>query len=157
MAGSVNKCILVGNLCADPECKSFANGGKIANIRLATNERWKDRSSGEQKERTEYHSVVVNGDGLVRVVERFLKKGSRVYIEGQLRTRKWADKDGNDRYTTEVVVAGMGGQLVMLDGPSGGGGRRDRGSSDSPGASSWETPRHLEKWGDDDDGDQIPF
>ncbi|MCC2601420.1 single-stranded DNA-binding protein [Sphingopyxis yananensis] len=135
MAGSVNKVILIGNLGADPEIKSFQNGGKIANLRIATSEQWKDRMSGERKERTEWHSVVINGDGLVGVVERFLKKGSKVYIEGNLRTRKWQDRDGNDRYTTEVVVAGMGGSLTMLDGPSGGGsggGSRggDRGGSD---------------------------
>lgn len=135
MAGSVNKVILIGNLGADPEIKSFQNGGKIANLRIATSEQWKDRMSGERKERTEWHSVVINGDGLVGVVERFLKKGSKVYIEGNLRTRKWQDRDGNDRYTTEVVVAGVGGSLTMLDGPSGGGsGGGSRGGS---GGSDW--------------------
>ena len=124
MAGSVNKVILIGNLGADPEIKSFQNGGKIANIRIATSEQWKDRMTGERKERTEWHNVVVNGDGLVGVVERYLKKGSKVYIEGSLRTRKWQDRDGNDRYTTEVVIAGMGGTLTMLDGAPGGGGSR---------------------------------
>ena len=127
MAGSVNKVILIGNLGADPEIKSFQNGGKIANIRIATSEQWKDRMSGERKERTEWHNVVVNGDGLVGVVERYLKKGSKVYIEGSLRTRKWQDRDGNDRYTTEVVIAGMGGTLTMLDGAPGGGGGGSRG------------------------------
>jgi len=125
MAGSVNKVILIGNLGADPEIKSFQNGGRIANIRIATSESWKDRMTGERKERTEWHNVVINGDGLVGVVERYLKKGSKVYIEGSLRTRKWQDRDGNDRYTTEVVIAGMGGNLTMLDGaPGGGGGTR---------------------------------
>ncbi len=127
MAGSVNKVILIGNLGADPEIKSFQNGGKIANIRIATSEQWKDRMTGERKERTEWHNVVINGDGLVGVVERYLKKGSKVYIEGSLRTRKWQDRDGNDRYTTEVVVAGMGGTLTMLDGAPGGGGARGGG------------------------------
>lgn len=127
MAGSVNKVILIGNLGADPEIKSFQNGGKIANIRIATSEQWKDRMTGERKERTEWHNVVINGDGLVGVVERYLKKGSKVYIEGSLRTRKWQDRDGNDRYTTEVVVAGMGGTLTMLDGAPGGGGGGSRG------------------------------
>jgi single-strand DNA-binding protein len=122
MAGSVNKVILIGNLGADPEIKSFQNGGKIANIRIATSEQWKDRMTGERKERTEWHNVVINGEGLVGVVERYLKKGSKVYIEGSLRTRKWQDRDGNDRYTTEVVIAGMGGNLTMLDGAPGGGG-----------------------------------
>ena len=128
MAGSVNKVILIGNLGADPEIKSFQNGGKIANIRIATSEQWKDRMTGERKERTEWHNVVINGDGLVGVVERFLKKGSKVYIEGSLRTRKWQDRDGNDKYTTEIVIAGMGGTLTMLDGaPGGGGGGGSRG------------------------------
>ena len=121
MAGSVNKVILIGNLGADPEVKSFQNGGKIANLRIATSETWKDRNTGERKERTEWHTVVINGEGLIGVVERFLRKGSKVYIEGQLRTRKWQDQSGNDRYSTEVVVAGIGGALTMLDGPQGGG------------------------------------
>lgn len=120
MAGSVNKVILIGNLGADPEVKSFQNGGKIANLRIATSEQWKDRTTGERKERSEWHNVVINGDGLVGVAERYLKKGSKVYIEGSLRTRKWQDRDGNDKYTTEVVIAGMGGTLTMLDGPGGG-------------------------------------
>lgn len=122
MAGSVNKVILVGNLGADPEIKSFQNGGRIANLRIATSESWKDRATGEKKERTEWHSVVINSDGLVSVVERFLRKGSKVYIEGQLRTRKWQDQSGNDRYTTEISVGGMGGVLTMLDGSGGAGG-----------------------------------
>ena len=123
MAGSVNKAILIGNLCADPEIKSFQNGGKIANLRLATNEAWKDRTTGERKERTEYHNVTINGDGLIGVVERYLRKGSKVYVEGSLRTRKWQDRDGNDRYSTEIVIAGMGGSLTMLDGAADGGAR----------------------------------
>ena len=127
MAGSVNKVILIGNLGADPEIKSFQNGGKIANLRIATSEQWKDRMTGERKERTEWHNVVINGDGLVGVVERYLKKGSKVYIEGSLRTRKWQDRDGNDKYTTEIVIAGMGGTLTMLDGAPGGGGGGSRG------------------------------
>lgn len=121
MAGSVNKVILIGNLGADPEVKSFQNGGRIANLRIATSESWKDRATGERKERTEWHSVVLQSDGLVGVAERFLRKGSKVYIEGQLRTRKWQDQSGNDRYTTEVSVGGVGGVLTMLDGAPGGG------------------------------------
>ncbi|HMO76548.1 MAG TPA: single-stranded DNA-binding protein [Sphingopyxis sp.] len=137
MAGSINKVILIGNLGADPEIKSFQNGGRIANIRIATSEQWKDRMTGERKERTEWHNVVINGDGLVGVVERYLKKGSKVYIEGSLRTRKWQDRDGNDRYTTEVVIAGMGGNLTMLDGAPGGGGSGggSRGGGDWGGSS----------------------
>ena len=122
MAGSVNKVILIGNLGQDPEIKSFQNGGRIANLRLATSENWKDKATGEKKERTEWHTVVLNSDGLVGVAERYLKKGSKIYIEGQLRTRKWQDASGNDRYSTEVSVGGMGGVLTMLDGAPGGGG-----------------------------------
>jgi single-strand DNA-binding protein len=122
MAGSVNKVIIVGNLGADPEVKSFQNGGRICNLRIATSEDWKDKQTGEKKERTEWHSVTLQNDGLVGVAERFLKKGSKVYIEGQLRTRKWQDQSGNDRYTTEISVAGFDGKLVMLDGPKGGSG-----------------------------------
>jgi single-strand DNA-binding protein len=133
MSGSVNKVILVGNLGADPEVRSFQNGGKVANIRIATSENWKDRNSGERKERTEWHNVAVFSEGLVGVVERFLRKGSKVYVEGQLRTRKWQDQSGQDRYTTEVVLQGFDAKLVMLDGPqggAGGGGARSGGSSD---------------------------
>ncbi len=122
MAGSVNKVILIGNLGQDPEVKSFQNGGRIANLRIATSENWKDKNTGEKKERTEWHSVVLNSDGLVGVAERYLRKGSKVYIEGQLRTRKWQDAQGNDRYSTEVSVGGMGGVLTMLDGAPGGAG-----------------------------------
>ncbi|MBO9576447.1 MAG: single-stranded DNA-binding protein [Sphingobium sp.] len=129
MAGSVNKVIIVGNLGADPEIKSFSNGGRIANLRIATSENWTDRASGEKRERTEWHSVVVNGDGLVGVVERYLRKGKKIYIEGSLRTRKWQDQNGQDRYTTEVVLSGPGAVLTMLDsaGGEGGGGRRSEG------------------------------
>jgi single-strand DNA-binding protein len=136
MAGSVNKVIIVGNLGADPEVKSFQNGGRICNLRIATSEDWKDKNTGEKKERTEWHTVVLNSDGLVGVAERFLKKGSKVYIEGSLRTRKWQDASGNDRYSTEVSVAGFDGKLVMLDGArggSGGGGGNDGWSSGSSG------------------------
>ena len=120
MSGSVNKCIIIGNLGQDPEVKSFQNGGKICNLRIATSESWKDKATGERKERTEWHSVTIQGDGLVGIAERYLRKGSKVYIEGKLQTRKWQDQSGNDRYSTEVVV-GMGGALTMLDGPSQGG------------------------------------
>ena len=122
MAGSVNKVILVGNLGADPEVKSFQNGGKVCNLRIATSESWKDRTSGERQERTEWHSVAIFSEGLAGVAERFLRKGSKVYIEGQLRTRKWQDQSGNDRYTTEIVLQGPGAVMTMLDGAQGGGG-----------------------------------
>jgi len=139
MAGSVNKVIIVGNLGADPEVKSFQNGGRIANLRIATSEQWKDKATGERKERTEWHSVVLNSDGLVGVAERFLRKGSKVYIEGQLRTRKWQDQSGNDRYTTEISVGGIGGVLTMLDGAPGAGGAGGGGGArgGSSGGSSW--------------------
>lgn len=122
MAGSLNKVMLIGNLGADPEIRSFQNGGKVANLRIATSETWKDRNTGERQERTEWHSVAIFSEGLVGVVERFLKKGSKVYIEGQLQTRKWQDQNGQDRYTTEVVIRGLNGVLTMLDGPQGGSG-----------------------------------
>ena len=122
MAGSVNKVILVGNLGQDPEIRSFQNGGKVANLRIATSETWKDRNTGERQERTEWHTVSIFSEGLIGVVERFLRKGSKVYIEGQLQTRKWQDQQGNDRYSTEVVLRGLNGTLTMLDGAQGGGG-----------------------------------
>ncbi|WGW02791.1 single-stranded DNA-binding protein [Tropicibacter oceani] len=121
MAGSVNKVILVGNLGRDPEVRSFQNGGKVCNLRIATSETWKDRNTGERREKTEWHSVAIFQEGLVRVAEQYLRKGSKVYIEGQLQTRKWQDQSGQDRYSTEVVLQGYGGSLVMLDGPQGGG------------------------------------
>jgi single-strand DNA-binding protein len=131
MAGSVNKVILIGNLGQDPEVKSFQNGGRIANLRIATSENWKDKNTGERKERTEWHTVVLQSDGLVGVAERYLRKGSKVYIEGSLRTRKWQDQSGNDRYSTEVSVGGIGGVLTMLDGaPGGGSGGRTGGGDD---------------------------
>lgn len=173
MAGSVNKVILIGNLGKDPEIKSFQNGGKIANFSIATSETWKDKMSGEKKERTEWHNITINGDGLVGVVERFLKKGSKVYIEGSLRTRKWQDRDGNDRYTTEVVVAGMSGALTMLDGaPGGGGGARSNdgwgNGGGSGGGSNWDQGGGAPSSGggggsggrapfDDDLDDDVPF
>ena len=130
MAGSLNKVMLIGNLGADPEIRSFQNGGKVANLRIATSETWKDRNTGERQERTEWHTVAIFSEGLVGVVERFLRKGSKVYIEGQLQTRKWQDQSGNDRYSTEVVIRGMNGSLTMLDGAQGGsGGQRGGGSS----------------------------
>ncbi|MFC0590359.1 single-stranded DNA-binding protein [Novosphingobium aquiterrae] len=138
MAGSVNKVILVGNLGADPEVKSFQNGGKVCNLRIATSESWKDRNTGEKQERTEWHSVAIFSEGLAGVAERFLRKGSKVYIEGQLRTRKWQDQQGNDRYSTEVVLQGPGAVLTMLDGApgsGGGGGQRSGGDWGAGGGS----------------------
>ena len=140
MAGSLNKVMIIGNLGADPEVKSFQNGGRIANLRIATSENWKDKATGEKKERTEWHTVVINSDGLVGVAERYLRKGSKVYIEGQLRTRKWQDASGNDRYSTEVSVGGIGGVMTMLDGAKdgaggGGGGAKSGGDWGGGGSS----------------------
>jgi single-strand DNA-binding protein len=119
MAG-VNKVILVGNLGQDPTSRSFQNGGKVVNLRIATSETWKDKNTGERKERTEWHSVAIFNEGLANTAERFLRKGSKVYIEGALQTRKWQDNNGQDRYTTEIVLQGFNGSMVMLDGPGGG-------------------------------------
>lgn len=126
MMASLNKVMIIGRLGADPEIKTFQNGGKVANFRLACSESWKDKATGERKEKTEWVSVAVFNDGLVSVVERFLKKGSQCFVEGKLQTRKWADQAGNDRYTTEVVLQGFGGSLVLLDGKPDGG--RDTGT-----------------------------
>jgi single-strand DNA-binding protein len=122
MAGSVNKVILVGNLGKDPEIRSFQNGGKVANFSIATSESWKDKNTGEKREKTDWHNVAIFNEGLVRVAEQYLRKGSKVYIEGQLQTRKWTDQSGADKYTTEVVLQNFNGTLVMLDGRNDGGG-----------------------------------
>jgi len=166
MAGSLNKVMLIGNLGADPEIKSFQNGGRIANLRIATSETWKDRQTGERKERTDWHNVVLQSDGLVGVAERFLRKGSKVYIEGQLRTRKWQDQSGNDRYTTEVSV-GVGGTMTMLDGrgEGGGGGARSSGGGNdwgggggsSGGGGDWGGGSSSRGGMGDDLDDDIPF
>lgn len=118
---SVNKVILVGNLGQDPEVRTFGNGGKVCNLRVATSETWKDKSSGERKERTSWHSVAIFSEPLARTAEQYLRKGSKVYLEGQLETRKWQDQSGQDRYSTEVVLRPYGSTLVMLDGKSEGG------------------------------------
>ncbi len=130
MAGSVNKVILVGNLGRDPEVRTFQNGGKVCNLRIATSETWKDRTTGERKERTEWHSVAIFSEPLARIAEQYLKKGSKVYIEGQLETRKWQDQSGADRYTTEVVLRPYRSELTLLDGRDGGGGGGSIGGGD---------------------------
>lgn len=131
MAGSVNKVILVGNLGADPEIRSLNSGDRVANLRVATSETWRDRTSGERKEKTEWHRVVIFNDNLVKVAESYLRKGSKVYIEGSLQTRKWSDQSGQEKFSTEVVLQKFRGELTMLDGKgeneSGGGGRDDGG------------------------------
>ena len=160
MVGSVNKVILVGNLGRDPEVRSMQNGGKVCNLSVATSERWKDRNSGEQQERTEWHRVVVFDDRLVDVCERFLSKGRKVYLEGELQTRKWTDQSGQDRYSTEVVLRRFRGQLVLLDSRSEGGGGgyeapSDYGMSDSSGGG-MGGGAPMGPSGDDLD-DEIPF
>ncbi|MAG24991.1 single-stranded DNA-binding protein [Candidatus Pacearchaeota archaeon] len=156
MAGSLNKVMLIGNLGADPEVRSFQNGGKVCNLRVATTETWKQ--DGEKHERTEWHTVAIFSEGLVGVAERFLRKGSKVYIEGQLQTRKWADQQGNDRYSTEVVLRGLNGTLTMLDGKS-----SDSGQGGSPsgnGGGFGSTGPNTNRGGGsnyDDLDDDIPF
>ncbi|ODU28766.1 single-stranded DNA-binding protein [Sphingopyxis sp. SCN 67-31] len=157
MAGSVNKVILIGHLGADPEVKSFRDGGRIANLRIATSEHWKDKQTGERKERTEWHSVVISGDGLVGVAEKYLRKGSAVYVEGALRTRKWQDRDGNDRYSTEVVLSGPRAVLTLLDKRESGG-QSDDGWGGSYGHTKPRDQQQGGSWSDDDLGsDEVPF
>jgi single-strand DNA-binding protein len=127
MAGSVNKVILVGNLGADPEIRTLNSGDRVANLRLATSETWRDRGSGERKERTEWHRVVIFNDNLVKVAENYLRKGSKVYVEGALQTRKWSDQSGQEKFSTEVVLQKFRGELTMLDGKGEGGADRDEG------------------------------
>jgi len=128
MAGSVNKVILVGNLGRDPEVRSFQNGGKVVNLRIATSETWRDKATGERKERTEWHSVAIFNENIGKIAEQYLRKGSKVYVEGQLETRKWQDQSGADRYSTEVVLRPYSGSLTLLDGREGGGGGGGGGS-----------------------------
>lgn len=151
MAGSINKVILVGNLGADPEIRQTKDGKPIANLSVATSESWKDRNTGERREKTEWHRVVIFNEGLTRIAEQYLKKGSKVYLEGQLQTRKWQDQNGQDRYTTEVVLQGFNSNLTMLDGRSSGGGNfeRDGGGMSERGGSSGGQSYELD--------DDIPF
>lgn len=146
MAGSLNKVMLIGNLGADPEIRHL-NDSKVANMRIATSDSWKDKNTGEKRERTEWHSVAVFNDGLCKVIEQYVTKGSKVYVEGELRTRKWVDKDGNDRYSTEVVIQQYGGKLVLL-GDSGG-------KSNSDGPSRDEVRRNVDAQRPLDD--EVPF
>lgn len=171
MAGSVNKVILVGNLGRDPEVRSFQNGGKVCNLRIATSENWKDRNTGERRERTEWHSVAIFSEPLARIAEQYLRKGSKVYIEGQLETRKWQDQSGQDRYSTEVVLRPYRGELTLLDsrggeGGGGGGGGYGGGSSYGGGGGGGGYDDRGYGGGQDDRGapgpsrdldDEIPF
>jgi len=142
MAGSVNKVIIIGNLGRDPEVRTFQNGGKVCNLRIATSETWRDKSSGERRERTEWHSVAIFQEGLVRVAEQYLRKGSTVYIEGKLQTRKWQDQSGNDRYSTEIILQGFDGKLVML------GGGREKQTEQSEYGAAYDAQKPL---------DDLPF
>lgn len=154
MSGSVNKVILVGNLGRDPEVRQFQNGGQVCNLSVATSETWKDRQTGERKEKTEWHRVAIFSEGLVRVAQNYLRKGSKVYIEGQLETRKWQDQSGQDRYTTEIVLRNFNSQLTMLDGRDGGGGRESAGY-EGGGARQVDGP--PEDFARQDLDDEIPF
>ncbi len=160
MAGSVNKVIIIGNLGRDPEVRTFQNGGKVCNLRIATSETWKDRNTGERRERTEWHSVAIFSEGLVRVAEQYLRKGSKVYIEGKLQTRKWQDQSGQDRYSTEIALQGFDGTLVMLDGRGEGGGGGG-GSYGGSGQGSYDSgPSQGDQMGGAparDIDDEIPF
>ena len=170
MAGSVNKVILIGNLGRDPEIRSLQNGGKVCNLSLATSESWKDKASGERRERTEWHRVVIFNENLIMVAERYLKKGAKVYIEGQIETRKYTDQGGQEKYSTEIVLRQFRGELTMLDGRDGGGGGGGGGGSygggdDSGGGSSREPSRSSGGGGGGNFGpapgpdldDEIPF
>ena len=166
MAGSVNKVILIGNLGADPEIRHTNDGRPIANLRIATSETWRDRNSGERREKTEWHNVVIFSEGLCKIAEQYLRKGSKVYVEGQLQTRKWQDRDGNDRYTTEVVLQGYNGTLTMLDGRQGGdSGGYSQGGGDFGRSSPMQRPQSSGGGGNndgpsfarDDLDDEVPF
>jgi single-strand DNA-binding protein len=153
MAGSVNKVILIGNLGRDPESRTFPSGGKVVNLRIATSERWRDRNTGENRERTEWHSVAIYNENLARIAEQYLRKGSKVYLEGQLETRKWQDQSGQDRYTTEVALRPFRGELTLLDGRGEGGGgggyERGQGGGYEGGASGGTSGGDID--------DEIPF
>ena len=159
MAGSINKVILVGNVGKDPEIRTFSNGGKVCNFSLATSESWRDKQSGEKRDATQWHNIAIFNENLIKVVESYVKKGSKLYLEGQLQTRKWQDRDGNDRWTTEVVLQRFRGELVMLDGRNSGGGggyNQDQGGYSGGGgsrsASAMEGPKE-----DFELDDEIPF
>ena len=150
MVGSVNRVTLIGNLGRDPEVRNFPNGGKVVNLRIATSETWRDKESGERKERTEWHSVAIFNEGLAKIAEQYLRKGSTVYLEGQLETRKWQDQSGADRYTTEIVLRQYRGELTLLGGKS-------EGNGDAGGYQERQQPSGGAPSGGHDDGDEIPW
>lgn len=151
MAGSVNKVILVGNVGKDPEVRSFQNGGKVANITLATSESWTDKASGERKEKTEWHKISIMNDNIVSVAERFVKKGSKIYVEGSLQTRKWTDQQGVEKYSTEVVIGRFDGKLVLMDG------KRDDAGVERPAQTSRPVATPAQRATVDLGDDEIPF
>lgn len=153
MSGSVNKVILLGNLGRDPETKTFSNGNKVVNLRIATSESWKDKQTGERKEKTEWSSVAIFNDGLATVAEKYLRKGSKVYIEGALQTRKWQDAQGQDKYSTEIVLQGFNSVLTMLDGPNGG----SAGGSSAPASTRASSPPASRGTMTEDLDDDCPF
>ncbi len=150
MAGSVNKVILVGNLGKDPEVRRMTSGEPVVNLSIATSESWRDKASGERKEKTEWHRVVIFNKNLAEVAEKYLRKGAKVYVEGQLQTRKWTDKDGAEKYSTEVVLQNFRGELTMLDGRNGGG----EGAGGGGGRGASESPASFQR---DEMDDEIPF
>lgn len=157
MGGSVNKVILVGNLARDPESRSFQNGGKVCNLRVATSESWKDRNTGEKKEKSEFHSVAIFNEGLAGVAEKYLRKGSKVYLEGSLQTRKWQDQNGADKYSTEIVLQGFNSALVMLDGPGGGERQQTEDHRGNAGSGQSQATSYGGGYGPDDLDDDVPF
>ncbi len=163
MAGSVNKVILIGNLGADPEIRRTQDGRPVANLRVATSDSWRDKTTGERREKTEWHRVVIFNEGLCKIVEQYLKKGAKVYLEGALQTRKWTDKEGQERYSTEVVLQGFNSQLTMLDSRGGGAGGGERAESTesgdfgSPGPSAARKPAMAGAGKREDMDDEIPF
>jgi single-strand DNA-binding protein len=166
MAGSLNKVMIIGNLGRDPEVRTFQNGSKVCNLRIATSETWKDKDSGERREKTEWHSVAIFQEGLVRVAEQYLKKGSTVYIEGKLQTRKWQDQSGADKYSTEIVLQGYDGVMTMIGGSGGGsgGGQSDQSGGYGGGESSGggyggqsQAEKDNAKYGPPIEDDEIPF
>lgn len=153
MAGSLNKVMIIGNLGADPEVRTFQNGGKVCNLRIATSESWKDKNTGERRDKTEWHSVSIFSEGLVRICEQYLKKGSKVFVEGSLQTRKWQDQSGADRYSTEVVLQGFNGTLTMLDSRAGSNGDFDSSKDTNELSSNSDTFSNSAS----DIDDEIPF
>ena len=157
MAGSVNKVILLGNLGRDPEIRSTQSGNKMATFSIATSKRWRDKNTQEQRDKTSWHNIVVFGDGLVDIVEKYVKKGSKIFLEGELQTRKWQDSDGNDRYTTEVVLQGFNSNLTLLDSRNATNNIEDQAVNTDQTASNFENPTNLKKSDSSESDDDIPF